>query len=187
VTPLNAYDFIYGAYHDKYKSMFIQHPANDKTCGLTSVLKDTDRIRLLLSIIGAPKASGGCGVSLDRLVRKGTIIGYSPAHSYAKLEALTKRWLVFCQSPWNKDVVDGVRDYFGEKIALYVLWLQHSLQWLCVGAAVGALAWINVCGAPYPALCCTTLDDLSLTDWCVRWRLKTMTPMHLISPSTQPS
>ena len=37
---------------------------------------------------------------------------------------LQQKWLVFSLSPWRTPV-DSIKDYFGEKVGLYFLFLGH--------------------------------------------------------------
>ena len=52
-------------------------------------------------------------------------------------------WLAPCHLPWRHSI-DSVKDYFGEKIGLYVVWQRHFTLWLMPAAFVGVLTWINV-------------------------------------------
>ena len=37
-----------------------------------------------------------------------------------------------------------MKDYFGEKIGLYVVWQRHFTLWLMPAALVGVLMWLDV-------------------------------------------
>lgn len=41
--------------------------------------------------------------------------------------------------PWSWEVVDKIRDYYGNKIALYFAWMNHFTIWLVVPACFGVL------------------------------------------------
>lgn len=45
--------------------------------------------------------------------------------------ATPPRWLQYVRTPWNEPT-DDIKNYFGEKIGLYFLWLGHYTTW-CVG------------------------------------------------------
>jgi anoctamin-10/anoctamin-7 len=61
-----------------------------------------------------------------------------PLHDETHLYALRSQWLVWQALP-QRQPFRAVRDYFGEKVALYFAWLGHYTLWLCLSAAVGLL------------------------------------------------
>ncbi|CAN0540169.1 unnamed protein product, partial [Laminaria digitata] len=46
------------------------------------------------------------------------------------------RWLQYFRVPW-KEPTDDIKDYFGEKIGLYFLWLGHYTTWCVRSGWVG--------------------------------------------------
>jgi anoctamin-10/anoctamin-7 len=77
------------------------------------------------------------------LLKEECLLGYFPLHDYVELRTLEEKWLRFCQLPWHQPV-DEVKDYYGEKIGLYFLWLGHYTAWLIPASVVGFGCWINV-------------------------------------------
>jgi anoctamin-10/anoctamin-7 len=47
--------------------------------------------------------------------------------------------------PWQQNTV-AVKDYFGEKIALYFTFLGHYTTWLIYASIAGFISWIDVAG-----------------------------------------
>jgi hypothetical protein len=83
-----------------------------------------DRIKLIMSIIEAPITSQGCGYKIKDLVINKAALAIFPLHDSLSLVALQHEWLALFALPTNQPR-DLVKDYFGEKIALYFVWLGH--------------------------------------------------------------
>ena len=59
-----------------------------------------------------------------RLQRDGCIDSFYPLHDFVELRTIEEKWLIVFQMPWNQNV-DVAKDYFGEKIGYYFLFLGH--------------------------------------------------------------
>lgn len=108
------------------------------------LLRDVDRIKLINSILAAPLGVGGCALNIPHLIEAEKLHDFFVLHDYDRLEKLTALWFVMFQSPWKHGVIDGIRGYFGEKIGMFTLWMQHTIQWLCLASIPGMAAWINI-------------------------------------------
>lgn len=130
ITKLPPYEYMYGAYDsaDAKLDLFKVHGK----CESSKLLREVDRIKLLVSLIEAPKEVGGAGIKLEREKRTRHVLGYFPLQNYKSLADITNEWLAFRQNPWSVKIVDDVKDYFGEKIGLYALWLQVNNSYPCV-------------------------------------------------------
>lgn len=63
-------------------------------------------------------------------------------HNHAMLDELKEEWAQMGKwTSWDIPV-DKIRNYYGEKIALYYVWLQNYTQWLIVPAIAGIFAFI---------------------------------------------
>jgi len=71
------------------------------------------------------------------------MLGFFALHDIVELRSVEEKWLRFCQPPW-KQHVEVVKDYFGEKIAMYFVWLGHYTTWLIQASILGFIAWIFV-------------------------------------------
>lgn len=138
-TPYSPFDYIYGKYEyerDDVAKLYKIQPNN-------TVLRGVDRLKLIFNILKAKKYEGGCHLDIYRLLQDQCLVGFFPLHDNVELRSLECKWLQFFQWPWNQPV-DEIKDYFGEKIGLYFLWLGHYTMWLLVAGIVGIFAWINV-------------------------------------------
>eukprot|EP00282_Hemiselmis_andersenii_P037798 CAMPEP_0169443350 /NCGR_PEP_ID=MMETSP1042-20121227/9308_1 /TAXON_ID=464988 /ORGANISM="Hemiselmis andersenii, Strain CCMP1180" /LENGTH=683 /DNA_ID=CAMNT_0009554571 /DNA_START=182 /DNA_END=2229 /DNA_ORIENTATION=+ len=80
---------------------------------------------------------------LDQLVKDGKVKAFFRMHHQSKREELTRKWVM----AWhNKQPIEDIREYFGEKIALYFAWLGYYTTMLWIPALCGlvltvAQAW----------------------------------------------
>lgn len=120
-------------------SEFVVTSENLNTMGL---LRGVDRMKLIRSIL-TNSGSGGCHLDIDMLLRKKCIVALFPLHDAVELRSLEIKWLKLLEFPWYQKV-DDVKNYFGEKIGLYFLWLGHYTTWLIGASIVGIAFWINI-------------------------------------------
>ena len=106
------------------------------------MFRGVDRLKLIHMIVsyGGP---GGCGLDPAQMLKDECLLAYSPLHDSVDLRFLESRWLTLLAAPW-KQPTDAVKDYFGEKIGLYFVWLGHYTTWLVPASIVGFFVWINV-------------------------------------------
>mmetsp|Transcript_13981 Transcript_13981/g.20923 ORF Transcript_13981/g.20923 Transcript_13981/m.20923 type:complete len:715 (-) Transcript_13981:269-2413(-) len=138
-TDLDPYDYMYARYcykRDDMSGLYLQRDSK-------SPFRGVDRLKLLYSIMVAKSYEGGCNVDIYKLIKDKCLLGFFPLHDHVELRTLEEKWLRFCALPWNQPV-DDIKDYFGEKIGLYFVWLGHYTSWLLVAAIVGFFCWINV-------------------------------------------
>jgi hypothetical protein len=138
-TPYSPFDYIYGKFEHEREDVAKLY----KVYSNNTVFRGVDRLKLIFSILKAKKYEGGCHLDVYRLLQDKCVVGFFPLHDHVELHELELKWLQFFQWPWNQPV-NEIKDYFGEKIGLYFLWLGHYTIWLCVAGAVGLLAWINI-------------------------------------------
>ena len=115
--------------------------------------RSVDRIKLLMSIFEAPLSAKGCKFDFDKLRRpngqrskpsEAAIVSNFPLHDSQERRQLQKMWMAWAVRP-NGQPFDRIKDYFGEKVALYFAWLGHYTTWLCSAAFFGiviqVIAW----------------------------------------------
>jgi hypothetical protein len=138
-TDIDPYEYIYGKFCYKRADMNnLYRKFQNQT-----VFRGVDRLKLLYTIMTARSYEGGCNLDIYKMIKDKCLLGFYPLHDHVELLVLEAKWLQFCQFPWNQPV-DDIKDYFGEKIGLYFVWLGHYTTWLAGSAVVGFFCWINV-------------------------------------------
>ena len=141
-TSIEPYEFVYAPYTTQMAERHLYKKSSDlgdSDCFLRSV----DRLKLITSILGAKIDDGGCQLNLYKLMRNDCIIGFFGIHDRVELRTLEKKWLTFLELPSHQKV-DLVRDYFGEKIGFYFLFLGHYTSWLMWASLVGCIVYLDV-------------------------------------------
>jgi hypothetical protein len=114
------------------------------TSTIDSPFRNIDRIKLINEIFRQPATGDvpGCGFELSRLQAKGCLLGYFPLHDMSAKISLERRWLAINTLP-NQQPIEQIKDYFGEKIALYYGWIGVYTTFLgyASGAAIITYIW----------------------------------------------
>jgi hypothetical protein len=118
----------YGRRHDQ-SLYFVPHGAAD------SFVKSV-RLKLINLLLRAPKRDGGCALEINHLLHKKKLLAFFPLHDRAATDEIKEKIWKWGIWPWNIPVED-VREYFGEKIALYYVFVGHYSFWLWIPSIIG--------------------------------------------------
>jgi hypothetical protein len=99
-------------------------------------------VKLILSILTKTGHNYG-NLNLDELVKDGSILAYFPLHNQSALVSLEANWLPWSVMPWDQPI-DDIRDYYGEKTALYFEFLGHYTTWLLPLSIIGFIVMLDV-------------------------------------------
>uniref|UniRef100_A0A0G4HKY0 Anoctamin dimerisation domain-containing protein n=1 Tax=Chromera velia CCMP2878 TaxID=1169474 RepID=A0A0G4HKY0_9ALVE len=125
-------------YMDRRKVSHVYAPAESADAddlGSASVFSTRDRI-ILLNHCVMSRQQGSAGIDVAGLKRSGNILAYFPLHETRLRDKLDEK--SFDAFVWGSKL-GHVRDYFGEKVALYFGWSSYLTFWLflaCFPAAV---------------------------------------------------
>jgi len=103
-----------------------------------AIFRTTDRIQLINYIIRS--ADHSCaGVDVGQMLHDGDLTAFFPLHENKKLVDLDKDW--FRCFVWGTSV-HKVRDYFGEQVAMYFLFMSHFIKWLIMPSICGTALYL---------------------------------------------
>jgi len=97
---------------------------------------ERDRQLLMYMFLGLAKKRGGCELKIRHLKHAGFILHAFPLHVGDKKDWLLTNW---SKSPFAPQPLDEVKEYLGEKIALYFKWLGHYAMWLLFPGVLGII------------------------------------------------
>ncbi|RMD40175.1 hypothetical protein DV735_g4959, partial [Chaetothyriales sp. CBS 134920] len=126
-------DFLYGIRQVQ--------PARDADGAVSPPLTDSERLRLIHSIILSPPEEGGAGITPKHGQWKNVDCVF-PLHNNAK----NKKWLadISTKTFLTQDDLDEIRNRVGEKIAYYYAFLQSYFTFMIFPAAFGFSCWVLV-------------------------------------------
>jgi len=103
-----------------------------------AIFRTVDRTQLIYHIIGS--SDHNCaGVNVGQLMHDQDLLHFFPLHEHRKLADLDKDW--FKAFAWGSNI-DKVRNYFGERIALYFLFMSHLNKMLIIPTVTGIFFWV---------------------------------------------
>lgn len=134
-----------GRGHRYYSQMYERHIGPNEEGDEASIFTQRDKIFLIHHAITS-KDKDCAGIMISQLLQsvanpeqnksEALLTHYFPLHEDTKLKALTKefyKWLLM-----DTDHTHKVRDYFGEKVAFYYVWLSFYWKFLTIPGVVGA-------------------------------------------------
>ena len=105
-----------------------------------SIFRSVDRLKLIQGIMEADPKKKGCALVLKELVAKGACLAIYPLHDDDELQTIQDRWLTYSEPPW-KQPISMVKDYFGEKVGMYFLFIGSYTTWLMYACIIGLGAY----------------------------------------------
>jgi len=99
-----------------------------------AIFKTLDKIYLVHHIISS-KDKDCAGINFTQLLHQRDLTAYFPLHEASALAELKSNWFHWLLMP--EEHANRLRDYFGDKIAFYFLFMAFYLKWLIPIAIVG--------------------------------------------------
>jgi len=126
-----------------------------------AIFKTLDKIHLINHIITS-KDKDCAGIPVGNLIHQGDLKAYLPLHEASKLkELMGETWLQkFEWLRMPEEQANKIRDYFGDRIAFYFLFMAWYVKWLFPIAVIGlVLQLIDVIAR--------TPDNMTAIPFCV--------------------
>lgn len=110
------------------------------TCGERhkgTVFRQVDRMRLTVGIIESDRLLGGANISIGGLTMRKTesLMAMFPLHDHRSRHRLHTKWLKWW--PPISQPLTLIRDYYGEKVAMYFGFLGFYCAWLLAPSVLG--------------------------------------------------
>lgn len=105
-----------------------EYPAPD------AIFRSADRIAIIDHVVRS-KDKDCCGIDIGQMLAKGDVLHYFPIHEQYVLDELSDEWFSWIRM--DTQFADKVRDYYGDRVALYFLWQSWYVKWLIFPALVG--------------------------------------------------
>lgn len=137
-SPLSPYVYIFGKYDTELpQELYKAGPQG-------SAFKESVRLKLIYYLLKAPSRQGGCRLPIAKSIKKGEIKAFYPMHLRDRGPSLKAAIMSMSRFPWNMPF-DDIKEYFGEKVALYFRFLGVYTQFLLfpgiVGLALQLVVW----------------------------------------------
>ena len=125
---------------DRVKRLFQHYDDDEKVCDSGSLFTYTDRVRLVRNSLNT---------KLDLHLMKEYEISIEDfcIHSEGPLQELKTEWATL-RKIFSKQPLDKVRNYFGEKAALYFAWMETYQKFMISAAILGLGVQIIVFASP---------------------------------------
>ncbi len=140
-SSLPPHEYIYGKYDElvekEHPKLYFQENGDD---GFTRPIL----LKLLYYFIKAPKSQKGCDIEINKLILENHIAAFYPLHNPGFQKEIMDNVTPMASLPWSYDFTK-IKDYFGEKIALYFQFTGHYTLWLVpvslIGIAFNIVSW----------------------------------------------
>jgi hypothetical protein len=156
ITPLQPYEHIYGKYsRNVTETMYWREP------GAEHPFREIIRLKLCSLLLESRAGDGSHYFNIRRAIDDGDLLGCFPLHDRARTQALGAEFDVF---PWRALPLYYIKEYFGEKIAVYFAFMQHYCLCLTIPAFVGFPIQLAVWSTNNPSgALCTALSSVYLS------------------------
>jgi len=139
---LDPHEYIYGRYcrdadPSVEQSIYVHEP------GAENPFREIVRLKIGAILLQSSPHKGE-NIKIERYLRFNHVLACFALHNREKTRDLEVMWSQF---PWKALPLDHMKEYFGEKITMYLAFLEHFLAFLLAPAIVGLPMQIYVIAA----------------------------------------
>lgn len=134
LSKFSPYDYIYLEYHKDFDNIYQKY--YHSTTNSISTFSNSDRLKLTYLLLRASREYKGCELEISKLLYNNKILALYPLHNNKEKRLILNKVLYKGTFPWTAPF-DLIRNYFGEKIALYNVFLGHYSHWLLSLGIIG--------------------------------------------------
>ena len=139
VIQYRPYQYVYLKYSQRVdQSLYFKEEGDPSPFS-----RDVIRLKLLALIMESRPHTGGENLKLKRYVKYSRILGIFPLHDAAKRQELKHLWFLSFSWPWRAPF-NQIKDYFGEKFGLFIVFQGHYNRFLLIPALLGVPVQIAV-------------------------------------------
>ena len=138
-SKYSPYQYIYGPYN---KRSDLQSLYKEEGKGKAKMLKNVDMIKLMKSIFENPLSENGANLNLEKMIHNKCLEAAFALHDYNQLQELQEEWLQLLAWPSAQPFLK-IRNYFGEKMALYYVFLGNYTEYLALPSIIGIGIYIS--------------------------------------------
>lgn len=129
ITQYHPYQYIFGKYSRK-----IGEHLYWREDGLNHPFREIVRLKLSALLLESRPHNKRENLKIRRYLRKGWMKAVFPLHNRERTEVLSLKWKNF---PFQRLPLDDLKEYFGEKVALYFVFMEHFTYFLAIPAVMG--------------------------------------------------
>ncbi|RYG64276.1 hypothetical protein EON64_14335 [archaeon] len=155
ISSYEPYDFIYGRYSRNINEVLYWREDDAQT-----PFRELVRLKLCALILESRSHGKKEALKIRRYIRTGWMKAVFPLHNKVRTELLSMKWQRF---PFQRIPLDDVKEYFGEKIGLYFVYMDHYTKFLAIPAVIGTMCSYAMVCTSMCMLCRRTLHYPSTT------------------------
>lgn len=170
-SPISPYNYIFGKYEESAEpALYVDFENPNNKSGQFDAANPPFtkyiRLKLINYLLRAAVRQGGCALKLNQMVYKKKILGFFPLHDPFVTSQIRERLMKWEIWPWMFPFED-FRNYFGEKITLFQVFMGHYSRWLIYPSIIGVIFQIVVWSTGDYSSPVLPFYSLVITIWCI--------------------